>query len=345
MEDKNQNLSNNNQTKKEQTSNIEQKKKSENQEVTKDTKKIEKTDKKEKVNNKKQIKEQKKAEKLALKQEKQRKKIEKRTQKNTRWFWFFILFLLAIILLFMWDNHRKTKLLKAQTSQIDTLNNKVHILQTKYQEKDSALNLLLANYNALLSQNIEDSRELNSRKQELLRLQKIVYLQDSVLREVKSAIDVALSGYTANQVAVEMKDGKLYITMRNKLLFPSGSANVQSSGMTALKTLSKVLKQNPNIDIVIEGHTDNVPINPKDKKFTDNWDLSTARAISVTRILTKKYNIAPERIIAAGRSMYYPVAPNTTVEGRAKNRRIEFILTPNLEDLYKLADAQIVTSR
>ncbi len=341
MEDKNKDLSKQNQQKKVVENKNDNSKVADNQKVTKETKKDTKNSKQDK----KKLKQQKKAEKLAAKQEIQRKKIEKRSQKNTRWFWFFILFLLAIILLFMWDNYKKTKLLKQQTATIDTLTNKVYILQTKFQEKDSALNLLLANYNNLLSQNIEDSRELNSRKQELLRLQKVVYLQDSVLREVKTAIDVALSGYNANQVAVEMKDGKLYITMRNKLLFPSGSANVQSAGMNALKTLAKVLKQNPNIDILIEGHTDNVPINPKDKKFTDNWDLSTARAISVTRILTNKYNIAPERITAAGRSMYYPVAPNTTVEGRAKNRRIEFILTPNLEELYKLTDTQLNTSR
>ncbi len=300
---------------------------------------------------KKLSKEEKKQQKLALKEQKlaekkikEQEKIEARTKSNVRWFWFFILLLIAIVLLFLWDNHRKTQYIKIQDQTIDTLTNSAHFYKTRFLEKDSALNMLLANYNQLLQDNINSSQQINNNRDELLRLQKVVYAQDSILREVKSAIDVALSGYSSDEVDVDMKDGKLYITMRNKLLFASGSAQIQSKGLNAIKTLANVLKANPNLDIIIEGHTDNVPFNPKSKVYNDNWDLSTARAVEVTRALIDKYDIRPERITAAGRSMFYPVAPNTTVEGRAKNRRIEVILTPNLEELYKIADKQLVSN-
>ncbi len=299
--------------------------------------------KKEKTDSDKLTNKEKRAQKAALKKEKKTQKINKRQAKNSRWFWFFIILLLAIIVLFMWDNHKKTNFIKEKIKTADSLKYSEHFFKTKFQEKDSSLNKLLANYNKLLENNIENSDELLSNKKELLKLQKTIYLQDSILRQVKESFDVALGSYSKNQVAVQMKEGKLYITMRSKLLFPSGSANVQSSGMTALRILSRILKKNPNINVVIEGHTDNVPISPKNKKFKDNWDLSTARAVNVTRILTKRYNIRPERLTAAGRSMFFPVAPNTTAAGRAKNRRIEFILTPNLEELYKLSDIKMTS--
>ena len=125
--------------------------------------------------------------------------------------------------------------------------------------------------------------------------------------------------------------------MQDKLLFPSGSDEIPPRGYKALRELAKVLKKNPNLEIMIEGHTDNVPISKKNKKFKDNWDLSVARAVTVVRILINKYGIEPERIEAAGRSYYYPVAPNTTAAGRAKNRRIEIILYPNIEGLTQIA--------
>lgn len=281
--------------------------------------------------------------KLAIKTAKEEQKIAERKQKNTRWFWFLILLLLAFILLFMWDNYKKTRHYKQVVLKLDSIKYSEVFYKSKFKEKDSSLNLLLANYNKLLQQNLESGKDLNDKQKELLRLQKIIYLQDSILRQVQNSLTIALSGYSKDEITVEMKNGKLYIIMRNKLLFPSGSAIVQTKGINALSTLSKVLNQNPNIDIMIEGHTDNVPIDPKTKEYKDNWDLSTARAIAVTRILIDSYKIQPERIIAAGRSMFYPTAPNTTEEGKSKNRRIEFILTPNLEELFKLTEVDLKT--
>jgi chemotaxis protein MotB len=294
------------------------------------TKKSKKTSNKKTSTDKKRQKEAKKAQKAQKRKEK--------AIRNTRWFWFFILLLIGIVLLSILDTHRKTAYLKTQQKTIDSLRYSEHFFKSKYIEKDSALNKLLADYNTLLEKNIQNNKQLTDKQKQLLRLQKVVYLQDSILRQVKKSFELALSSYDKRQVSVKMKDGKLYLTMRTKLLFPSGSATVQKRGMPALRLVSRILKHNPNIDIVIEGHTDNVPLNPKNKKFKDNWELSTARAVAVTRILTQYYHIRPERLTAAGRSMYYPIAPNTTAAGRAKNRRIEFIMTPNLEELYKIAD-------
>jgi len=273
--------------------------------------------------------------KVAQKEQKLKARQEK-AMRNVRWFWFFILLLLAIVLLFVWDNHQKTQYMKEQADTIRSLQNSEFFYKSKYLEKDSALSSLLKNYNTLLETNLQTNEEIDKKADELLKLQKQIFIQDSILRKLKSSLEVATSGYNRDQISVEMKNGKLYLTMRNKLLFPSGSDVVQSSGLRVLRIVADVLKKNPDIEVLIEGHTDNVPIDPKNKRFKDNWDLSTARAISVTRILTNKYKIHPERISAAGRSMYYPVAPNTTAVGRARNRRIEIIMTPNLEEVYDI---------
>ena len=298
-----------------------------------------KTNEKPKEINKTNKKGQKKEQKAKKKEEKIKKRQEN-ALKNVRWFWFFILFLSAIVILSMWDNHRKTKFMKQQNYTIDTLSNSLHFYKTKFLEKDSALTQLLSKYNNLLDQNMQNSEAIDQKKQELLQLKQELYVRDSILNALKKSFDVALSSYNRDQLTIHQKDGKLYLTMRNKLLFPSGSAQVQSSGYKVLRIVAHILKKNPNIDITIEGHTDNVPISPKNKKFKDNWELSTARAVTVTEILVKKYNVHPERLTAAGRSMYFPVAPNTTEKGRAQNRRIEFIMTPNLGALYEILGNQ-----
>ena len=164
-----------------------------------------------------------KAQKLAEKKQKQEAKIAERQKKNTRWFWFFILLLITIVLLFLWDTRRKSNYIRHQQYTIDTLNNNVYYYKTKYIEKDSSLNTLLGIYNNLLLQSMLSSQDLTDAQKDLVQLQRIVQLQDSILKQVKSSIDVALSGYNSDDVSVEMKEGKIYITMRNRLLFPSGS--------------------------------------------------------------------------------------------------------------------------
>ena len=144
----------------------------------------------------------------------------------------------------------------------------------------------------------------------------------------------ALLGFNSDELSVEIKNGKVYVSMSDKLLFKSGSSTVEDKGKEALKLLADVLNKNTDIDILVEGHTDNVPI--KTAVYKDNWDLSVARATSIVRILTLDHKIAPTRLTASGKGEYFPRADNDTAEGRAKNRRTEIILSPKLEEIMQL---------
>lgn len=155
--------------------------------------------------------------------------------------------------------------------------------------------------------------------------------------EIRKKMADALSGFNSSELTVTQKNGKVYVSMQENLLFPSGSAVVNPKGVDALSKLAAVLNLNPDIQIDVEGHTDSVPIKIK---FQDNWDLSTARANAIVRVLVYKYNVSPQSVIASGHSEYDPVAPNSTSEGRALNRRTDIILSPKLDELYKLISSE-----
>jgi chemotaxis protein MotB len=145
----------------------------------------------------------------------------------------------------------------------------------------------------------------------------------------------ALKGFNSNELSVAIKNGKVYVSLQENLLFPSGSAVVNPKGKQALGKLAGVLTINPDINVNIEGHTDSIPIR---SRYEDNWALSVARATSIVRILTKDYGVDPKRIIASGHSLYDPVDSNMSKEGRARNRRTEIILTPKLDELYQIIE-------
>jgi chemotaxis protein MotB len=165
-------------------------------------------------------------------------------------------------------------------------------------------------------------------------MKQIIAKQDSLTRNLNNTLRNALLGFNSDELSVEIKDGKVYVSMSDKLLFQSGSSAVEDKGKDALKLLAGVLDKNSDIDILIEGHTDNVPI--KTSVYKDNWDLSVARATSIVRILTNDYKIVPTRLTASGKGEFFPKADNDTPEGRAKNRRTEIILSPKLDELMKL---------
>lgn len=177
-------------------------------------------------------------------------------------------------------------------------------------------------------------RLLSEREKSLEEMQKIIARQDSITRRLNSILHDALLGFNPDELSLEIKNGKVYVSMSDKLLFKSGSATVESKGREALKVLGDVLDKNSDIDILVEGHTDNVPI--KTPVYKDNWDLSVARATSIVRILSTDYQIAPTRLTASGKGEYFPKADNATAEGRAKNRRTEIILSPKLEEIMQL---------
>lgn len=176
---------------------------------------------------------------------------------------------------------------------------------------------------------------LTDRERALKEMRQKIARQDSLTSRLNDIIRNALLGFNSDELSVEIKNGKVYVSMSDKLLFKSGSASVESKGKDALKLLAGVLDKNPDIDILVEGHTDNVPMKGSGD-IKDNWDLSVVRATSIVKFLTQDYKIAPTRVTAAGRGEYFPKASNETAEGKAKNRRTEIILSPKLDEIMKL---------
>jgi chemotaxis protein MotB len=154
---------------------------------------------------------------------------------------------------------------------------------------------------------------------------------------LRKKIAEALGSFNADQLTVSLKNGKVYVSMSEQLLFASGSADVAKEGQLALASLAKALNENADINVNVEGHTDSIPIA---KKFVDNWALSVARSTAITRILIKEYQVNPARIISSGRSEFLPIADNASPEGRAKNRRTEIILEPKLDKILELVEQQ-----
>ncbi|MCA0152181.1 OmpA family protein [Winogradskyella vincentii] len=178
-------------------------------------------------------------------------------------------------------------------------------------------------------------RELENRSKRVAELENVIATKDASMKALKDAISKALTNFEGKGLTVEQRDGKVYVSMENKLLFQSGSWSVGSEGRKAVQQLANVLAENPDIAILIEGHTDNVPYKGN-AQLSGNWDLSTKRATAIVNILRENTSINPENLTAAGRGEYAPIASNDTTEGRAKNRRIEVILTPKLDEISKL---------
>ncbi|WP_369998512.1 OmpA family protein [Winogradskyella sp.] len=178
-------------------------------------------------------------------------------------------------------------------------------------------------------------KELEDRSKRVAELESVIAAKDENMRALKNAISKALTNFEGKGLTVEQRDGKVYVSMENKLLFESGSWYVGAQGKQAVKQLGSVLAENPDIAILIEGHTDNVPYKGN-AQLSGNWDLSTKRATAIVNILRENPSINPENLTAAGRGEYAPIAPNDSAEGKAKNRRIEVILTPKLDEISKL---------
>ncbi|GGZ61215.1 OmpA family protein [Mesonia mobilis] len=178
-------------------------------------------------------------------------------------------------------------------------------------------------------------KDLQERSRRIDELEGVIAAKDAKMQELKNSISKALTAFEGKGLTVEERDGKVYVSMENKLLFSSGSWAVGSQGRQAVKQLGTVLADNPDINVLIEGHTDNVPYGGSGA-LEDNWDLSTKRATAIVHILQENKEIDPERLTAAGRGEHFPIATNETAEGKAKNRRIEVILTPKLDEVSQL---------
>ena len=225
------------------------------------------------------------------------------------------------------------QLVRGNAAETQRLLAELQAAQKSLQEKEGLMSQLERNLDSKKSSLDELSFELEKRNQRLLELEKILETQKSVVQDLKNKVSEALLGYENNGLTVSMKDGKVYVSLDEQLLFKSGSYNIDSKGKTALINLAKVLEKNNDIQISIEGHTDNVPYNGTGQ-LVDNWDLSVKRATTVVRVLLENSTINPKRLTASGRSEYQPIDNDNTSTARQKNRRTEVVLTPDLSGLY-----------
>lgn len=233
------------------------------------------------------------------------------------------------------------KRLESESLTKDELKKSLRDLESKLVKKELELNEKEAN----LLKKEEETKKLSSdvsviekslkeREEKVKELEALIKQKDESVIKLKETLTNALLGYKESGLNVTSKDGKVYVSVDEKLLFQSGKVDVDPNGKKALLKLCETLKNNDDFDIMIEGHTDNVPI--KTARFEDNWDLSVLRATAITRIMTKEGKIDSKKIIPAGRGEYFPVDAADTKEARAKNRRIEIILSPSLKEIMSI---------
>lgn len=239
------------------------------------------------------------------------------------------------------DSANLARSLQSSNSSLQDCNDTTTSLRQNISGLNDKLNQIIA---AAKSQIESQNNQLNSSQQTISEQQEKLAALESVLQKQKEAVDRlhktisdALGKFKSDELTVYDKDGKVYVSMQEKLLFKSASAVVDPQGKSALGTLAQVLNANQNINIEVEGHTDSIAIHGK---FEDNWALSLARSASVVRILVNDYQVNPVNVIASGHSKYDPVDTNNTPEGRAHNRRTDIILEPNLNELYQLINQE-----
>ena len=263
--------------------------------------------------------------------------------------------------------------LKRDTS---TLGNNLRLLNSKYEKLNTLNDQIMDRYNKLLAGNESDNAKLSGslqmttaqllRKQDTLKaleiqlnkqkaelellsaelkkrearvneLEAIIKQKEEASEALRKKMSEALVGFEGKGLSITRKNGKVYVSMDESLLFASGKTNVEPKGTEALKHVAKVLEQNPDINVMVEGHTDDVPMKGAGE-IKDNWDLSVMRATSVTKIMLNSARIEPGRIVAAGRGEFFPLEKAKTPEARKKNRRTEIILTPKLDELLKVLE-------
>jgi chemotaxis protein MotB len=217
------------------------------------------------------------------------------------------------------------KSLKAGSSaEIANLMEKLQATQTDLQKREDILR--------------SAQSELEQRSQRLKELELALQQKDEAVKQLRQKVMDALLGFNNKGLTIQEKNGKVYVSLDEQLLFKTGQWEVDPKGQQALASLAEVLSQNPDINVLVEGHTDDVPMRGTGS-VKDNWDLSVMRATAVTRILLKNKGIEPKRITSAGRGEFFPIDEAKTPEARQKNRRTEIILTPRLDEIFKILES------
>jgi chemotaxis protein MotB len=228
-------------------------------------------------------------------------------------------------------------LLRGNARETRRLLNELQSTQEDLAKKEQMLRELEANVAGQRQDVTRLQAELEARNARLMEMEEMLNQKDAILDELREKVADALLGFEGQGLTVTRKGGKVYVSLEEKLLFQTGSTVVDPEGVRALRQLAGVLANNPDIDIMIEGHTDDVPFR-KGSSIKDNWDLSVLRATSIVRILLDAASIDPTRITVAGRGEFLPVDPADTPEARRKNRRTEIILSPDLDELYRILE-------
>ncbi|MBC6990106.1 OmpA family protein [Hymenobacter sp. BT491] len=217
---------------------------------------------------------------------------------------------------------------------------KAALEQEKAQSEEQLRNNLLSKNQQVnqLNANLGSTQEqLKEREARLAEMQRVLEQKDQAVKNLRQKVADALLGFNANDLQVNLKNGKVYVSLSEQLLFKSGSTKVDPKGQEALKKLATALKGNQDVNVLVEGHTDNVPIARGTAGMRDNWDLSVLRATEITRILTTA-GLPASQVTPSGRAQYLPVATNDTPANKALNRRTEIILTPKLDELFQILE-------
>lgn len=266
---------------------------------------------------------------------------------------FFIATISAFVLSSCVSNQKYADLEARQKETQDLLNSATLKLNTCLEEKATAnaqvktlqeqveflkqQNETITSLTSKGASNLEKTLEsLKEKDLKITRMQDALTKRDSMTLALVTSLKGALGDLSDSDIEVNVEKGVVYVSISDKLLFTSGSYNITARAKAVLGKVAKVVNNKPEIEFLVEGHTDNVPI--KNDVLLDNWDLSVKRATAVVRVLQNDYGVDPKRMTAAGRSYYIPVATNDSADGRALNRRTRIVVLPKLDQFYNLIE-------
>ena len=230
-------------------------------------------------------------------------------------------------------------LMAGNKSEVSAILDNLNKLKADLLRREDELKMMETEMHNRLIELTEKEKLIEDKEAKISELQRILDNKDVAVNELKDKVLKALQVYQDNGLNVYEKNGKVYVSMDEKLLFKTGSYEVDPRGEVALKEIFIIFEQDSDINVMIEGHTDNVPYRASSGQIRDNWDLSVLRATSVLKIILKHGDIEPSRLTASGRGEYIPIDGDNTPEARAKNRRTEIILTPKMDELFKLLES------